>query len=217
LLDRSVIAYLPRIAEEKCQPEREFLAAFEAVRPRLLGALLDAASSALANRSKIALTRLPRMADFSVWVTAAESGLGWKSGTFLRVYSASRAVANELPLETPVADALRKLSLPWEGTVTGLLNTLCSTADERTRQLRSWPTSGQALSNALRRLAPNLRQAGIDVSFGHRQPGTGRRIVRLSENGCNSSSLASQPPEVRPFRDGCDPRDSENPESSDGR
>ena len=216
LLDRSLIAYLPRIAEEKCQTEREFLARFEAARPRLLGALLDAASSALANRCKITFTHLPRMADFAVWVTAAEPALGWESGRFLRVYAASRAVANEIPLETPVADALRRLALPWQGTMTRLLKALCGIADEKTRQLRSWPTSGQALSNALRRLAPNLRHAGIEVSFDHRQPGTGRRIVKLSENGCNSSSQASQPPEVRPFHNGCDTCDSKSPESSDG-
>src|SRR5439155_25729840 len=47
LLDRSLVVELPAIPDEKRRREDEFWPAFEAARPRLLGALLDALSGAL--------------------------------------------------------------------------------------------------------------------------------------------------------------------------
>jgi hypothetical protein len=180
LLDRALIIYLPRIPEGKCKPEHRLNQAYELARPRLLGALLNGVSAALANIHNVTLPHLPRMADFAVWVTAAERGLGWKPGEFTRAYDLNRRAANELPLETPVVDALRKLDLPWTGTATNLLAELEPFADERTRRMKSWPSSGKSLANALRRLAPNLRPTGIDVEFGQREPGTGGRLITIT-------------------------------------
>lgn len=191
------------------------------MRPRLLGALLGAVAAAIANRSKVSLARLPRMADFAIWVSAAEPAFGRESGAFIKAYVKNRAAANELPLETPVAEALRKFELPWTGTATELLRLLEGLTDERARRQKSWPSSGRSLSNALRRLAPNLRQAGLVVEMGAREPGTGRRLITLSrkEGGSSSQSsqAASQAPETQPQqgvandvqRDGCDARDDE--------
>src|SRR6516162_9450521 len=103
------------------------------------------------------------MADFAKWVSAAEPALGWESGTFLRAYIANRKAANELVLETPVAEAVRKLTLPWTGTATELLAALDALVNMRTRRSRSWPESPRQLSNALRRLAPNFRHIGVFV------------------------------------------------------
>ncbi len=209
LLDRSIIIYLPRIEETKRQPEEKFYAAYEAARPRLLGAMLDAVSAALRNIEKTKLDRLPRMADFAIWVTAAEAALGWEPGSFLLAYTANRRTANEVALESPVTETLMKLSLPWLGTATELLAALEPMIDERTRRSRNWPASGRTLSNALRRLAPNLRQVGIDVQF-TRESRTGRRIITVSENVRDSSSPSS------PLPPGSDVGDDGFPSSSDG-
>ncbi len=48
-------------------------------------------------------------------------------------------------------------------------------ADDLTQRQRYWPKSARALSNALRRLAPNLREAGIDVTH---QKTSGTRSVK---------------------------------------
>ncbi len=210
LLDRSLIVYLPRIPDEQRGDEKSFWAAFEVARPRILGALVDAASAARANVESVKLGTLPRMADFAVWVTAAESSLGWERGAFLAAYSENRRAANDLPLETSVVDALRKLALPWTGTATTLLRELEGLADERTRHSRSWPASGRALSNNLRRLVPNLRCAGIHVAF-DREPGTGKRLITITDNTGNPSSQASQTPPGCDRRDECD---DEKPPSS---
>jgi hypothetical protein len=139
------------------------------------------------------------MADFARWVVAAEPILGWKPGEFLIDYRKNRRRANELVLETPLAEAIRKIDLPWKGTATELLKTLSAVVDEAVRRQKGWPSSGRMLSNSLRRLAPNLRQAGVLVEFADahgkplREPGTGRRLIAMSRDGCNPPSQASQP------------------------
>ena len=193
LLDRSVILYLPRVSDEKRRDESEFWNSFRAAQPRLLGALLDAVSAALRNADSVKLCRLPRMADFAVWVAAAEPALGWEPGTFLRVYEENRQAANDLPLETPVADAMRRLVLPWAGTATQLLAELDSVVDERTRRLKGWPASGRLLSNGLRRLVPNLRKVGINVRFCRDTSHARSRIVNItSESKVGPSSEVSE-------------------------
>ena len=65
LADRSVTIHLRAIPDAERRPEDELLAEFEAARPRILGALLDAVSRALANIATVRLDRAPRMADFA--------------------------------------------------------------------------------------------------------------------------------------------------------
>ena len=73
LADRSLFITLPQIPEERRKTEREFWQSFEATRPRILGALLDAVSAALKNEEHVRIDRLPRMADFARWVYASAS------------------------------------------------------------------------------------------------------------------------------------------------
>ncbi len=206
LLDRSVILYLPRVSDEKRRDESEFWNTFGAAQPRLLGALLDAVSAALRNAGSVKLCRLPRMADFAVWVAAAEPALGWEPGTFLRVYEDNRDAANDLPLETPLADAVRKLVLPWVGTATQLLAALESVVDERTRRLKGWPSSGRLLSNGLGRLVPNLRKVGISIRFCRDTNHARSRIVQITSEtkGCPSSELSEAFNSHIPLDDGSD-------------
>ena len=46
----------------------------------------DALSAALANEATTHLPRKPRMADFAVWVSAAESATPWPPGGFMDAY-----------------------------------------------------------------------------------------------------------------------------------
>jgi hypothetical protein len=47
---------------------------FELARPRILGALLDAAAHGLQMLPQLRLPWLPLMADFALWVAACETG-----------------------------------------------------------------------------------------------------------------------------------------------
>ena len=125
-------------------------------------------------------------------------------------------------LETPLAEAVRRVVLPWKGTATELLKLLSGAVDEGVRRQKGWPSSGRMLSNALRRLAPNLRQAGVLVEFADpfgkplREPGTGRRLITISsENESNSSSQASQSSHESQAQPTQNPLDSERPGDRD--
>lgn len=165
--DRALAVTLPTIPENQRRPESEFWREFEAARPELLGALLDAVCSALREGASTELDHLPRMADFAHWVTAAEPGLGWPSGRFLADYRATRDRTVFAALEAdPVAVAVRQLidPHPWEGTAAELLGELDRLVSEGIRRSRSWPHLPHVLSGRLRRLAPTLRAVGIEVA-----------------------------------------------------
>src|SRR5262249_14772550 len=99
LADRTITVHLPGIPESLRQPEAVFWAAFEAARPRILGALLDVVVVALRNLPGVRLLTLPRMADFAVWVSAAEPALGWQPGDFMKSYAGCMQDADAMAVE----------------------------------------------------------------------------------------------------------------------
>lgn len=178
LLDRCVIINLPTIPEGRRLPESQFWPAVEAALPGILGAVLDAVAAAVCNLASTSLQRLPRMADFALWATAAEPGLGLRAGEFIEAYAGNRAVANEQALESsPVATYILQLvqAGDWEGTSSDLLDKLDAMATDKCRAARNWPKSPRGLSGIVKRLAPNLRAAGVDIEFGHAGRGKDKR------------------------------------------
>jgi hypothetical protein len=200
LLDRCVLISLPEIPKSRRRPERLFWPEFEAARPGILGALLDAVSGAMGELHKVRLDELPRMADFAEWATAAESALGWPPGAFVAAYTANRDSANDLALDADViVGPLRQLidrKGEWKGTASELLAELNGLAEEATRKAREWPGKPNVLSGRLKRLAPNLREAGYGVLI-DREPGAKRsrfiRLERRQDGGREASSRPSSP------------------------
>ena len=165
LLDRAINLEQPTISDTDRRSETEFWRDFERVRPQVLGALLDAVSMALANEDALALERLPRMADPTRWVTAAEPALGWKPGTFVAAYAANRHEGHALALEvSPIAVPLAQLASSglWQGTSNQLLAKLAEIAGPEVTNAREWPRNPRALTEALKRLAPSLRAMGVE-------------------------------------------------------
>jgi len=205
LADRSVFITLEPIPEAARRAEAELDAALNAARPRILGALLDAVAHGLAHLPDVRLSRLPRMADFAMWATACETAF-WPAGSFMSAYDRNRAAATETTIEgDAVAAAVRALmaSRPdWHGTAAELLDELGPIAGERATRAKTWPQSARALSGRLRRAAPALRAAGIQLSFG-RATDRGRArtisIFRLPESRGALPSAPSdgpKPPET---------------------
>jgi hypothetical protein len=214
LLDRSITVYLPSIPKERRQPEKRFWQDFDRARPAILGAILDAVSTALANEATVTLDGHPRMADFAQWIVAAEPALPWQSGAFLSAYIGNQRDANDLTLEaSPVAQSVLKLmqerAAAWIGSATALLSALEEVTDEKVRRQKSWPGSGQTLSNQLRRLAPNLRVAGVDVTFGRAHGG--KRVIRLEHLGDKPSPPSPPSPSAPDQSDAGDASDGQAP------
>jgi hypothetical protein len=192
LLDRAICLTLPAIPDTARRDESALWADFERDRPRVLGALLDAAAAALRDLPSTRLTGLPRMADFALWVTAAEIALPWEPGAFLAAYTGNRGAANELALESSIIGrpilSLAGNGGAWEGTAGELLEALeAGHADEKTRKRKDWPAGPRRLSGELRRLAPNLRRAGVEVTFDRAPGGQRRRLIRLGNTGATPS------------------------------
>jgi len=164
LLDRCLIIWLPAIPEDRRRSEAELFEAFRKVRPQILGALLDAVAIALHRLPSIKLPGLPRMADFALWATAAETAFCWPSGTFVAAYQGNRDSANEVALEAsvvarPLLDLL-EVEGEWIGASGELLKVLEERQGDQIRKLTGWPKNPRSLSGHLKRLSPNLRAAG---------------------------------------------------------
>jgi putative DNA primase/helicase len=181
LADRAVTIHLRAIAENERRPEDELLADFEKARPRILGALLDAVSGALGNVDKVKLDRVPRMADFVKWVTAAEPGLGWEPGAFFAAYGENRRDVSEATFEADeVAVVIWKLITTeradgFEGTATELLEAINNQVSEATRKKKYWPQNPAQLGNRVARAAPLLKAKGCILERRH----SGDRIITI--------------------------------------
>ena len=183
LLDRALVLHLPSIPEDRRRSEEEMRWEFERARPRILGALLDAVSTALRNIEAVRLDRLPRLADFARWATAAESEFTLTPGAFMAAYDTNRAAAHEMVLDSsPVGcPLLAFMEDKTELMLTAgeLLKELNTVANSETRKLREWPRTAKGMGDALRRITTTLRAAGVRVEVGIREGGTGRRLIRL--------------------------------------
>jgi hypothetical protein len=184
LADRAIFLTLEPIPEERRLPEQELWAAFEAERPRILGALLDAVVEGLRRLPETHLPQLPRMADFAVWATACETAL-WTTGTFLAAYCGNLDEAVEGVIDAdPVASAVRALMTTrtvWTGIALELLGALGEMAGDRVGKSKTWPDSPRALSGRLRRAATFLRKVGIEVAFVKSNDRRRSRTIRMTK------------------------------------
>jgi hypothetical protein len=190
LADRALIVNLPRIDDEQRKDEKQLYTEFEAELPQILGALFDAVAAALKQLPETKLDRMPRMADFALWATAAEQALGFEEGRFLNAYTGNRAEAIEATLEADlVSTAILALmegtgeegkNEQWEGTCVELKQRL-EEIDEYASKSRSWPKTPRGMSSRLRRLVTYLREVGITITF-HRKS-HGRRLLTIARTG----------------------------------
>jgi hypothetical protein len=179
LADRAILLELPQIPEDGRRLEGDLWSSFETAYPGIFGAMCDALSAALANFHDVKLEKKPRMADFAVWIVAAEPALPWEPGTFLTAYTRNRAVVVEHSLEGEVvAVAVRAFmenKASWEGTPTALLNELTNAAGDLVSKGRAWPKAPNILTNKLKRAATFLRASGFEVE----RSKSGNRLVAI--------------------------------------
>jgi hypothetical protein len=182
LADRAIFLALEPILDERRRMERWLWRQFEVARPRILGALFDAAAHGLRRLSRVRLERSPRMADFALWATACETAL-WPPGTFLRVYDANRRAAIEGVIEAdPVAPLVREIMAgrsTWTGTATDLLRACIAAGKDVPDRIGGWPRNPRALAGRLRRCQTFLRTVGIHIAFS-REGRTGSRMIRMT-------------------------------------
>jgi hypothetical protein len=203
LLDRGLLVSLPAIPEHARKTEAELWRNFDRVAGRILGALFDATAQAIKTFKEVQLESLPRMADFAIWLAAAETSLGWEPGGFDQAYRRNRLGADEAAIEssliaTRVRDFFEDYEGDWVGTASQLLEALNRGFDPEERRNRErskdWPTKPHVLSGKLRRLAPNLRRLGIEIRSGTNWE---RKLCirRLPESSAGSAGSAGSAPD----------------------
>lgn len=186
LADRTIAKTLPPIPEEKRKLEADLMNEFDKVAPEVLGGIFTAIAVALKNRHAIKPTRLPRMADFAVWIMAAEEALPWPAGGFMEAYDQNRAAIVETAVEGDmVAAAVKKFAedLPtgeWTGTASELLSLLEQEVGERTSKNKFWPQNATSFSMQLNRASGFLEQIGIKITNGRSH---GKRIMHIQRTG----------------------------------
>ncbi len=194
LASRALVVELDQIQDGDRQAERPFWRRFEKAYPRILGAILDAVAAALANRDRIDLHPLPRMADFAVWSVAAEPTLPWEPGAFMAAYAGNRAEVVERSLAADVVGAavleFMESRLEWTGTPTALLEALEAIVPERTLKSRAWPKAAHVLTARLKRAATFLRAVGVEVDTG--KSGTRRTTIRKNRQNNVQSAQSAQ-------------------------
>lgn len=202
LIDRAVLVELPTVTSRRTGGAIQ--AAFEAERPRLVGALLDlfARSLAVLPAVEIAPTELPRMADFTLIGEAVARATGHAPGVFLAGYGAMRVESVHRTIEaSPVGAAIVAMmeNLPngFDGTVKDLMTAL---ADYRPAG-ESWPMSAKGMGDALRRLATSMKLIGIDIrDKGRTKHGYAVRITRPGVHGeLGALQKERHPPEKKIF------------------
>ena len=200
LLDRCLIIELPTISSDKRRTERELWAAFDEAHPRILGALLDALSAAMARLPEIQSRQgveLSRLADFEQFGAAVERALGSADGEFASAYAANRADAQLIALESsPVVAAIIKMAAkgPIDETATDLLRKLAGYHLE-SRLPPGWPRTARVLSAIIRRVAANLRHIGITAEV--TKIGNEKRWSIVSQFA-STQSPQKKPPEPKP-------------------
>jgi len=183
LADRAVTICLMPISKEKRISEMQLMEKWELRKAGIFGALCNALSVALAKYKNINFKWLPRMADFAIWASAAESSFGWKEGTFMREYENNRHRLIDIAIEAdPVALAVidmieKENGYKWSGKASDLLEVLKSQVGEQVARLKTWPKQPNFLSNKLRRCATSLREKGISIEWTK----SGDRIITITK------------------------------------
>ena len=97
------------------------------------------------------------------------------------------------PLYQPLAELARE---GFTGTVAELHTRLDSMVSDAMRRSVRWPKVPNGLGNALRRMAVNLRAAGVELQFS-RNDLQGRRVVSViaAAHGRKPSSVAVSSPQ----------------------
>ena len=156
LADRALAIKLEPIEETKRRSEREFMAAFVAVAPGILGALLDGMVHGVRELPRINLKSRPRLADFAEWAAACEGAFGSPAPSWRPTSSIGNTLTrlrSMLTWSAPPSGRSWRPEIQWEGTPTDLLKALNVVADESRdfapRSGRTHPTcSGDPFAGA---------------------------------------------------------------------
>jgi hypothetical protein len=203
LASRCALVTLEPIRDAQRREERELWEIAERIRPQVLGGILDAFCSGLANLDSTPRPQA-RNIDFARFLLASENGLPWPTGEATEFLVRSRHELYEQALwKDRVALAViafQERHGRWSGTMADLLDALrppSATGDDG-----FWPSTPHKLSRRIKQARPILEARGLEV----RRTGASNRgpvyciFSSLKKEGQSSqSSLESANGVIKPF------------------
>jgi hypothetical protein len=197
LLDRSIIIQFERIPPEKRRKESELKAELQAIKPQLLGYIMDVLVEVLRRKGEVKLAEYPRMADFAEYGELIARCMGYQAGEFTKAYFANIKLQTVEVLEaSPIGTAIIKLMenrAVWgPGAPRELLEVLQGIAAELKidTKARLWPKAPNSLSRRLNEVKTNLREIGLEVKK-DTDPQTNTNIIEVRK----ISPVSPEPPE----------------------
>jgi hypothetical protein len=195
VLDRSLVVELERIPDGERKTEEELWERFASEHPKLLGALFDVLSQAIARKPSIKLSRRPRLADWGEYAASVYEVMGWGAERFLEDWSAVVKVQNQATLDgSPVAQSIIKFMEDrdeYSGTASELHKKLEGIAEDLGVSIvrdKAWPKSARWLWRRIKEVLPVLATVGIEAR--RERPDTGT-VITLRKVPTNDASNAS--------------------------
>ena len=183
LLDRAIIFEIPIL--QKMRSEKELEEKWQRDLPGILGGFFTAISKAMGIVDKVTGHEKFRMADFAQWGAALAEAMSFTQEQFFKRYQESvdrkwQDTAEESVLGNKIVNLIGSNGGEWKGSTSELLTELNPDSHEK-----GIPTNANWLSKELMRIAPVMRNVGIDIlRKNKREGGTGKRIFvmrRISE------------------------------------
>ncbi len=191
LLDRAVIFDIPVLKDNRS--ERSMEIEWEKALPGILGGFFSVVSMAMKTVSQITGHEKFRMSDFAQWGGALAEALGYSQEEFFKKYQESvdrkwQDTADDSAFAKRLIEVMDTNNGYWEGSAAELLDEISRDDDDE----KSIPRTAKWLSTELVRIAPVMRNVGVDiVKKEKREPGTGRRLFvirrtwqKACEDGC---------------------------------
>jgi hypothetical protein len=216
LLDRSIIFDIPLLKETRS--EKEMTEQWNASLPFILGGFFTALSNAMVIVHQVKGHEKFRMADFAQWGAVLAEALGYSRDEFFKKYQESvdrkwQDTAEDSALAKKLINIVLEKNGEWHGSAAELLSIINPDKEEK-----GVPANAKWLSTELTRIAPVMRNVGIDITRRNkREAGTGRRIFILKkmpgavldedyygcEDGCEQDvsrdDFCEQEDDTRPF------------------
>ena len=209
LLDRSIIFDIPIL--KNTRPEKVMEDDWRISLPSILGGFFTAISKSITIVAHVKGHERFRMSDFAQWGGALSEGLGYSRDEFFQKYQESvdrkwQDTAEDSTFAKRLITLVDKHGGFWEGSAADLLYEIAPKDNDE----RGTPKTAKWLSTELVRIAPVMRNVGVDiVKKDKREGGTGRRLFVIkrikakgSEQGVSNGSLCEEHDgvdDIRPF------------------
>jgi hypothetical protein len=204
VLDRSLVVELERIPDGDRRTEEQIWELFAREHPRLLGALLDVLSRAIALKPSLQLSRRPRLADWGEYAASVYEVMGWGAETFLKDWDEVVRVQNQTTLDgSPVAQAVTKFMedreehMATSSEMHSKLKVVAAQLGVDVDRDKAWPKSARWLWRRIKEVLPLLVAAGIVASRDDTEKASVITFRKASKYDSSDSSGQSTPTDKR--------------------